>query len=91
MAVHCTADNYRFDYSALTEDYKLIIDSMYSTLLRILGVNHFGCQMCALHGLGHLHHPMVAETITRYLDAHRGELTDQEVKWVQQCRDGRNQ
>ena len=78
------------DYSALNGDRKQMAETMYQTLLKILALDHRGCQWCALHGLGHLHHPFVRETVQSYLIVHRNELTDEDVKWVEQCRDGSN-
>jgi hypothetical protein len=77
-------------YSALSPDQKQILEGMYQTLLRILTLNHRGCQWSALHGLGHLHHPRGPEVVQRYLDVHRDELTGQEVRWIESCRDGTN-
>ena len=83
------ADDYKFDYPALSIDAKQILETMYQTLLKILALEHPACQWSALHGLGHLHHPLGPETVQTYLDAHRNELTDEEVKWIEGCRDGK--
>ncbi len=77
-----------FDYAALSVDAKQTAEAMYQTLLKILALNHPACQWSALHGLGHLHHPLVRETVQRYLDAHVGELIDEDLKWVEACREG---
>jgi hypothetical protein len=77
-------------YSALNNDKKQMAETMYQTLSGILALNHRGCQWCALHGLGHLHHPLVRETVQSYLNVHRNELTDDEVQWIEACRDGYN-
>ena len=82
------ADLYEFDYAALTDDHKQMLESMYQTLMRILAIDHMGCQICALHGLGHLHHPLVPEAVTRYLDTHRSEFDHQDRRWIEECRDG---
>ena len=79
-----------YTYSALSSDRKQMAETMYQTLSKILALDHRGCQWCALHGLGHLHHPLVRETVQSYLNVHRNELTDEDVKWVEQCRDGSN-
>jgi len=46
------------------------------------------CQGYALHGLGHLDHPGVRETVQCFIDTHRAELAPSEVAWLEQCRDG---
>jgi hypothetical protein len=79
-----------YDYSALTNDRQQIAETIYQTLSRILPLDHRGCQWCALHGLGHLHHPAVRNTVQSYLDVHQNELTDDERGWVKAFRDGRN-
>jgi hypothetical protein len=84
------ADEYRCDYSDLSGDGKQIAETMYQTLLRILALNHRGCQWSALHGLGHLHHPLGWLAAQSYLNVHRNELTDEDVQWVESCRDGTN-
>ncbi len=71
------------DYSALTHDQELIAGAMYQTLSKILALNSRGCQWCALHGLGHLHHPLAGELVQRYLDEHRSELNDEDVQWIE--------
>jgi hypothetical protein len=76
-------------YEALSNDAKQIFESMYKTLLKILALDHPGCQWSALHGLGHLRHPLGRETVQRYLDIHRDELADEDVHWIEACRDGR--
>jgi hypothetical protein len=81
----------RYDYAALTDDRKQMGEIILRTLVKILALDHRGCQWCALHGLGHLHHPSVAQVVQRYLDAHRDALTDEEIHWVEACRDGKNQ
>ena len=76
-------------YDALLTDGKQVLDAIYQTLLKILALNHRGCQWSALHGLGHLHHPLGPEAVQNYLDVHRNELTEEDVRWVEACRDGR--
>ena len=78
-----------FDYPGLSGERKQIGEAMFQTLLKILALNHSACQWSALHGLGHLHHPRVPATVRRYLDAHRKELTHDEVRWVEACGDGK--
>jgi hypothetical protein len=75
-------------YEALSDDGKRMLDAIYRTLLKILSLNHKACQWSALHGLGHLHHPLVRETVQSYLNAHRKELTDEDAQWVEDCGNG---
>jgi hypothetical protein len=70
-------------------DTKQIHETMYQTLLKILALDNLACQWSALHGLGHLNHPLVRETVQNYLDAHRDKLTAEDVQWIEGCRDGR--
>jgi hypothetical protein len=67
-----------------------MFDAMYQTLLKILALDHPACQWSALHGLGHLRHPQGPEMVQNYLDAHRYELAEEDVRWLQACRDGTN-
>lgn len=78
-----------FDYAGLSEELKQILEAVYQTLLKIIALNHQACHWSALHGLGHLHHPQGSEAVQRYLDMHRSELADEDVRWVEGCRDGR--
>jgi hypothetical protein len=75
------------DY-ALTDDGKHMAEKMYQTLARILALDHRGCQWCALHGLGHLRHPLGRDLVQRYLNVHRSELSEADARWVESCRDG---
>jgi hypothetical protein len=83
------ADGYAFNYPALSDDRKQMLEAMFQTLLKTLGLDHPACQWSALHGLGHLNHPRSRETVQNYLDVHRHELNDQDLRWVESCRDGR--
>lgn len=42
-------------------------DVMFETLTRILSLNSEHCQAAALHGLGHLHHPLTARLVSTFL------------------------
>lgn len=75
-------------YEALSSDARQIFEAMYRTLLKILALNDAACQWSALHGLGHLLHPLGREVVQTYLDAHRTELTDEDARWIEACRDG---
>lgn len=69
-----------WDPSIPSEQQIQCIRSMYSVYFQSTGD--------ALHGLGHLHHPAVRETVQKFIDTHQGELTEQGLRWVEQCRDG---
>jgi hypothetical protein len=58
---------------------------MHPTLLNMLALPHQGCQWSALHGLGHLHHPLVWLAVQSYLNAHRAELSDEDAQWFENC------
>ena len=58
------------------------------TLSKILQIPHRGCQICALHGFGHLHYSKASDIVQKYIDAHRNELSSEELLWVEGCRDG---
>jgi hypothetical protein len=77
------------DYATLSLDARQILESIYQTLQKILALDHQACQWSALHGLGHLEHPLVPQTVQSYLDAHRDELSDEDVRWIEGCRDGK--
>lgn len=78
-----------YDYPALSDDLRQVHEVIYQTLLKVLSLDHPACQWSALHGLGHLHHPLGREVVQSYLDAHRSELTDEDVRWIEGCRDGK--
>ena len=76
------------DLNKLDEEAWQVLDTMFETLVRILALNDHRAQEYALHGLGHLYHPKVREVVQSYMDAHVNEFTEENLKWVQQCRDG---
>jgi hypothetical protein len=82
------ADDYKEDYSGLSADSKRICEAMYLTLLNVLALPQLACQWSALHGLGHLHHPLGPLAVQSYLNAHRTELSDEDVQWVEDCSNG---
>lgn len=65
-----------------------MVDAIYQTLSRILDINHRGCQWCALHGMGHLYHPLKRDAVQSYLNLHREDLNREDVQWLEACRDG---
>jgi hypothetical protein len=76
------------DLSSLNADSTALLDVMFETLKRILELDDERVQGCALHGLGHLHHPGVPELVQKYIDGHKSEYTDEGLRWMEQCRDG---
>jgi len=74
----------------LSPDWQQTTAVIIRTLAKILDLPHRGCQWSALHGLGHLDgHPEAREVVQHYLDAHGEELSDDDRKWVEACREGR--
>lgn len=73
-------------YDQLWDDERSIFETMFDTLVRILQVD--GVQNCALHGLGHLHHPQVPTVVQKFIDDHRPDTSEEGLKWLEQCRDG---
>ncbi len=80
--------DYSYDLKRLDNESWQMLSAMFETLIKILALDDARAQSYALHGLGHLHHPKVKETVQNYIDAHRSECTDDGLKWLQQCRDG---
>ena len=78
------------DYSRLTAEETHMAETMFRTLVKILALDHRGCQWCALHGLGHLHHPLVRGIVQEFMNVHRDELSGEDLRWVEACRDGTN-
>jgi hypothetical protein len=79
------AGTYRGDASKLDSESHVLLDTMFETLNRILDLPHTETQRCALHGLGHLHHPEVHDTVQHYIDANKSKFP---LAWLEQCRDG---
>lgn len=79
------AGTYRVDASKLDSESRVLLDVMFETLKRILDLPHTESQRCALHGLGHLHHPRVRDTVQHYIDANKTQFP---LAWLEQCRDG---
>jgi hypothetical protein len=79
--------------TAHTSWHPLIVDdkdaeaqqAIFETLCRILKLDSRECQKSALHGLGHLNHPLTAQTIEAYLNDNRmidGELKEYAIKCI---------
>jgi hypothetical protein len=69
----------------LTEDERQILDALFNTLQRILELPNDVCQHCALHGLGHLHHPGVKGVVMQFLDGPGREWPPERQQWMRQC------
>ena len=82
------AGTYRGDASKLDPESRVLLDAMFETLGRILDLPSPEAQRCALHGLGHLYHPKVHDTVQRYINANKSELIEGRIAWLEQCRDG---
>ena len=78
---------YKYGYSILTSDQSQMVETIFQTLSKILALDHRGCQICALHGLGHLYHPSLEKLVQGYLDKHHSEFSAEDVKWIEDCRD----
>jgi len=53
------AGTYRGDASKLDAESSVLLDVLFGTLTRILAIPNGASQQSALHGLGHLYHPLV--------------------------------
>ena len=76
------------EYSKLDTESRQLLGVMFETLKRILALPDRRTQSFALHGLGHLHHPAVRETVQKYIDENRTEFTEEGLRWIEECRDG---
>ncbi len=77
------------DCTRLDSEGKALLDAAFNTLCAILTLGDKRCQEYALHGLGHLHHPGVIQTVQRFIVSHRDEFTAEGPAWLEDCRDGR--
>ena len=78
---------YGYGHATLTPDQQHMVDAIFHTVSRILALDHFGCQLSALHGLGHLYHPLAGQLLQSYLDERRGHLTVEDTRWIEACRE----
>jgi len=76
------------EMSKLDGESRAVVDAMFETLARILELPDSRTQDCALHGLGHLHHPAGRESVQKFIDKNRPALAEHRLKWLEQCRDG---
>lgn len=81
-------DTKNIPYEDLNELERAIIDCIFETLNKILELDDMRTKICALHGLGHSRHPSRANVVQHFLDVNLAELPPEEVKWIEQCRDG---
>jgi hypothetical protein len=79
----------RDDTSRMDTESRILLDAMFETLKCILELPDWSSRESALHGLGHLYHPDVRQTVQQFMDNHGSELTEQRWRWVTDCRDGR--
>lgn len=71
-------------------DLDPILERCAETLGRILNLDDTACEVCALHGLGHLKTSSARTFIRRYLDQHP-DLPDAERAWIESCYRGQMQ
>lgn len=76
------------DVSRLGTESRLLLEVMFETLKRTFELPDWKSQECALHGLGHLHHPDVRQTVQEFIDNRKSELPEQRLQWLEHCRDG---
>lgn len=76
------------DVSKLDVEDRAILDVMFETLKRILELPDSRTRIYALHGLGHLSHPGVRETVQQFIESHKSEFTEERIRWLEECRDG---
>jgi len=79
------AGTYKGEAAKLDAESRVVLDVMFETLKRILDLPQTELQRCSLHGLGHLHHPKVRDTVQHYIDSINSEFS---LEWLEQCRDG---
>jgi hypothetical protein len=72
------------DVTKLDSDSCALMNEMFETLKRILDLPDTETQRSALHGLGHLYHPGVHDTVQHYIDAKKSKLP---LEWIENCRD----
>jgi len=75
--------------AALNTEQRELLDAMFETLSKLLLLPDERTQGYALHGLGHLHHPGVQKLVQKFLDEHRHKMSDDSIRWIEMCRDGK--
>ena len=76
------------DISALIAQDREIHDAILNTLRQILQLNSDACKLAALHGLGHLHHPLGEALVQEFLDTTAKDWSVENRQWIETCRDG---
>jgi|WetSurMetagenome_2_1015567.scaffolds.fasta_scaffold116648_2 hypothetical protein len=77
-----------YNLKDLDEESWMIFNAIYETLIKILQLDDIRTQSYALHGLGHLHHPKVKETIRNYINLNKNKLDEPAIRWLNECCDG---
>ena len=78
-----------FNYEHLNAEDKSLLDAMFETLAEILKLNEERCNAYALHGLGHLKHPLVKQLVQSFIDQNKSSISTDRLKWLEGCRDGK--
>jgi hypothetical protein len=78
-----------FNYEHLSAEDKSLLDAMFETLAEILNLNEERCNAYALHGLGHLKHPLVKQLVQSFIDRNKSSISTEGLKWLEACRDGK--
>ena len=73
---------YKTDVALLDEDERKIFEEIFTTISRILTIDDWGCQQCALHGLADLHHPKSESAIQHFLDIKGPAVGEQDRKSI---------
>jgi len=76
------------DYNLLGEQDRELVDAMFGTLVKILKLDDDRTKSCALHGLGHLHHPEVPSVVQEFINTGATGLSPAALSWLEECRDG---
>lgn len=72
------------DASKLDTESRALLDVLFETLTQILAIPNRASQQSALHGLGHLYHPNVHDTVQHFIDTNP---TGFSLRWLERCRD----
>jgi hypothetical protein len=75
---------WRGDAAKLDSESRVMLDVLFETLAQTLAIPNRASQLSALHGMGHLYHPQIRETVQRFIDTNP---TGFSLKWLEQCRD----
>jgi hypothetical protein len=75
---------YKTDVTLLDDDERKIFDEIFTTLSRMLTIDDWGCQQCALHGLADLRHPGSAPAIEHFLHGQGPRVREQDREWIKE-------